>query len=59
MISSDIRNCEWLKNVPSETTAFVAAEGVSMYMQPEKFRNALYNLALHFNHICVLADFYT
>ena len=59
MIKSDARDTDWLSNVPSDKTAVIIMEGVSMYFQPDELYNTLSKLSSHFKNINLLMDCYT
>lgn len=59
MVKSDARNTRWLSDVPSDKTAVIIMEGVSMYFQPDELYNTLSNLSNHFHKINLLMDCYT
>lgn len=59
MIGSDIREKEWLSEIPSERTAVIVMEGVSMYLQPEELKALLKRWKDYFREIRILMDSYT
>ena len=59
MLASDVRNTEWLNDIPSNADAIVVMEGISMYLQVEELQNTLGAVANHFNKISLLMDCYT
>ena len=58
MIAGDLRDREWLKNVPGNH-AIVVLEGVSMYVTPEQLKAAFDNLYNRFEKVWILMDCYT
>lgn len=59
MISSDIRDLQWLDALPKAETAIVVMEGVSMYLQPQELRTVLQALSSRFGQLRILMDCYT
>ena len=59
MLTSDVRNKDWLTLIPAKQNAIVVIEGVSMYMQPEELQQVFNNLSAHFTQIRILMDCYT
>jgi len=59
MISGDVRENEWLTEIPEARCAIVIMEGVSMYMKPEELRTLFANLRSHFENISILMDSYS
>ncbi len=59
MIDGDIRNSEWLKNIPAHNRAVVVMEGVSMYLTAEELHGFLSALNARFREISLLMDCYT
>lgn len=58
MIGSDVTAPGWLEAIPGGN-AIVVMEGVSMYLTPEKLREALDRIAAHFDSVHLLMDCYT
>ena len=58
MISADITDPHWLEQLP-KGKAIVLMEGVSMYLSPEKLKQALERMAAHFESVHLLMDCYT
>ena len=58
MISADITDPHWLEQLPKGKT-IVLMEGVSMYLSPEKLKQALERMAAHFESVHLLMDCYT
>ena len=58
MLSSDLREKEWLDAVPGDT-AIVVMEGVSMYLKQEELRNLMVRLSTRFSRLHILMDSYT
>ena len=59
MISADVREREWLKNITKTDFAIVVMEGVSMYMSAEQMRELTKNLCDHFEKLVLLVDCYS
>ena len=59
MIGADVRSSEWLAAVPTEKTALVVMEGISMYLRTEELEHVLFNLQKHFARVHILLDCYT
>jgi O-methyltransferase involved in polyketide biosynthesis len=59
MISSDVRQSEWLSGVSQDKTAIIVMEGISMYLSPEELTKVLDNLTKHFPKVHILTDCYT
>ena len=59
MIESDVRNNEWMHELPEGATAIVVMEGVSMYFKPEELNCLLRNMRGQFKQLKVLMDCYT
>lgn len=59
MIAADIRDMGWLSAIPSDKTAIIVMEGVSMYLEFEALRSVLKRWKDHFGEIRVLMDSYT
>ena len=58
MIGSDVTDPHWLEAVPSGR-AIIVMEGVSMYLSPEKLRETIGRIAVHFDSVRLLMDCYT
>lgn len=58
MVSSDVRNPDWLAEILTDT-AIVVMEGISMYLKPEELKAVLRNLCAHFEKVYLLMDCYT
>ena len=59
MISSDVRQSEWLSEVPQDKNAIVIMEGISMYLLTEELTVVLENLTKYFPEVHILMDCYT
>ena len=59
MLAADVREKEWLENIPEKRSAIVVMEGVSMYMGDEQMRVLAYNLCNHFEKLYLLVDCYS
>ena len=58
MISGDLREDSWLRDIPDEN-AVVVMEGVSMYLRPEELEGLLRALKNHFSSVHLLMDCYS
>ena len=58
MLSADIRSADALTEVPSGN-AIIVMEGVSMYLRSEELKQALGQIAAHFEQVRLLMDCYT
>ena len=59
MIGSDIREEDWLTEIPGGKTAVIVMEGISMYLKPEELKAALKRWKDYFGEIRILMDSYT
>ena len=59
MLAGDVRNSEWLTNIPGGKRAIVVMEGVSMYMTNAEVKAFLTILHNYFEEIAILMDCYT
>ena len=59
MIPGDVREDEWLQNIPKAEKAIVVMEGVSMYITAEEVRGLMAKLSCHFERVSILMDCYT
>lgn len=59
MLAGDVREVEWLTNIPENKSAVVIMEGVSMYMTPEELNELAKNLCSHFDQIALMIDCYS
>lgn len=59
MIGSDIRDEDWLADIPAGKTAVIVMEGVSMYLKPEELKAVLKRWKDHFGEVRILMDTYT
>ena len=59
MISSDVRQSDWLSEISPDKNAIVIMEGISMYLLPEELSVVLENIAKHFAKVHILMDCYT
>ena len=59
MIAGDVREREWLSQIPERNCAIVVMEGVSMYLKPEELHTLMLCLGEHFNQAACLMDCYT
>lgn len=58
MLSSDIRDADWLMQLPA-SNAIIVMEGVSMYLRPEELKQTMGQIAAHFGKVHLLMDCYT
>lgn len=59
MIGSDIREEDWLSEIPSGKIAVIVMEGISMYLKPEELKAVLKRWKDHFGEVRILMDTYT
>lgn len=59
MIASDIREDDWLSQIPGDRTAILVMEGVSMYLNMEELQTVLQRWKAHFADLRILMDSYT
>lgn len=59
MMTCDLRNREWLKNITHHAEAIVVLEGISMYMKHEEVMECFSALSEHFISVSLLMDCYT
>lgn len=59
MIPADIRESEWINNIPEFETAIIVMEGVGMYIYTEQLKNLLANIKKHFSNVRIMMDCYT
>jgi len=59
MIAGDVRDRNWLTNIPETKCAIVVMEGVSMYLTSKELQDLSANLCAHFERIALLMDCYT
>lgn len=59
MISSDLREAEWLAEMPSDKTAIILMEGIGMYLHPAELQAVLKRLKDQFREVRILMDCYT
>lgn len=59
MVSGDLRDPDWLDEIPEGKRAIVVMEGVSMYLTPTELKQLTENLSRHFESYSLLMDCYT
>lgn len=59
MVAADVRQQDWLENIPGAKSAVVVMEGVSMYMTAAEVQAVADMLADHFGQVSLLVDCYT
>lgn len=59
MIPSDIRDKQWLQDIPKDRPAILILEGVSMYLTLPELKGALKQWKNHFSAVHILMDTYT
>ncbi len=59
MLSADVRDSEWIGNIPEVENAIIVMEGVSMYIHPDELKRLLRTIRNHFSNIRILMDCYT
>ena len=59
MIAGDVRNADWLANIPEKGRAAVVMEGVSMYLTQNELNALAERLCEHFDELSLLVDCYS
>ena len=59
MVPGDLRERNWLEEIPRGTEAIVVMEGVSMYLSSEELQRLLRSLGARFSRVRLLMDVYT
>lgn len=59
MVSSDVRDMDWLSSVPKGSDAIIVMEGISMYLPPEELKAVLKQWKACFGEVRILMDTYT
>lgn len=59
MVSADISNVDFIKNLPNSDTCLVILEGVAMYLEPCVLTSLFKKVAEKYPNVCVLMDVYT
>ena len=59
MIEADVRNKDWIVNIPKKKCAIVVMEGVSMYLCLDELKQLLAGLRNYFEDVHILLDCYT
>lgn len=59
MISSDVRNKEFLNNIPKNKDVIVIIEGMSMYIDTQSLKELITALDNHFNKVYLMMDVYS
>lgn len=59
MLSSDVRDPQWLEAVPSGGHGILCMEGISMYLQMQELKDLLKAVRGHFDSLDIYMDSYT
>ena len=59
MLSGNVVDMGWKKEIPAGGTAIVVMEGITMYLRPEELEKLLTGLKSHFDHVKILMDCYS
>ena len=59
MLAGDVRERDWLADIPEGRNAIVVMEGVSMYLTNRELQQLFADLCAHFEKISLLMDCYT
>ena len=59
MVSADVREENWLQEIPQKKRAIIVLEGVSMYLELPDLQKVLARLCGHFEELVLLMDCYT
>ena len=59
MLSADVRNPDWLRDISENRNAIIVMEGVSMYISTEDLKMIIRSISDHFSNIHILMDCYS
>lgn len=59
MIAGDVREADWISELPQTEKAIVVMEGISMYLRPEALKVLLERIAEKYSQVRILMDSYT
>lgn len=59
MLEADIRNNDWIADIPKEKKVLVVMEGVSMYLRPEEIKQLFKTISENFTQAGILVDCYS
>ena len=59
MLASDVRNSDWLAEIPKHKQAIVVMEGISLYLSHEELKDLMTALCGQFEQVTVLMDCYS
>ena len=59
MLSADVRDPDWLRNIPEDRNAIIVMEGVSMYISTEYLKMIMRGIIDHFSNVYILMDCYS
>lgn len=59
MVASNVRDPQWLQQIPADSHAIIVMEGISMYLSLEELKSLLKNLQGYFAKVDILMDCYT
>lgn len=59
MIPADVRQDDWIRQIPGGRNAIVVMEGISMYLRPQELQDLLRVLGSHFSSVRLLMDCYS
>ena len=59
MLSADVRNPDWLRDISENRNAIIVVEGVSMYISTEDLKMIMRSISDHFSNIHILMDCYS
>lgn len=59
MVEADVREQNWLLDIPKAKHAIIVMEGVSMYFKPQELNMVLEQISSHFISVNLLMDAYT
>ena len=59
MLSADVRNPDWLRDMSENRNAIIVMEGISMYINTEDLKMIMRSISDHFSNIRILMDCYS
>lgn len=59
MLAGDLRDSEWLNEIPKNRNVVIVLEGISMYLKAEELQEFMYSAGQHFLNVSLLMDCYT
>ena len=59
MMEADVRNNNWVADLPQKKRAIIVMEGVAMYLRLEELKHLLGDIRNHFEHVNIFMDCYS